>query len=207
MHFMSEPSDPRPGTVRPGGRSARNRHAVFAAALEELNASGSAGLSAARIAQRAGVHRTTIHRRWPDLTDLIAEALIEVAAASVSAPDEGDIRSDLRTLLHAVAELIGPEPARRTIRSLVSDTTRSDAIATVVTRVWTGRFEVGQQVIVRAISRGELRDDVDPSSIFSLIVGPLYLRVLITDQPLDDQFIEDVITLVLDGARPRETGR
>ena len=203
MHFMPGATDLRPGTVRPGGRSARNREAVFAAALEELNAYGYAGLSAARIAKRAGVHRTTVHRRWPRLTDLVAEALIETAASNVTIPDEGDVRSDLRTLLHAIAELVGSERARRTIRSLISDTARSDAIGAVVRRVWTDRSQVGETVILRAVERGELRNDIEPTTIFSSLIGPIYLRVLITGQPLDEQFVEDVITLALDGAQAR----
>jgi AcrR family transcriptional regulator len=200
---MPDATDPRPGTVRPGGRSARNREAVFAAAIEELNATGFGGLSAARIADRAGVHRTTVHRRWPDLNDLIAEALIETAASNVATPDEGDVRADLRALMRAIADLVGTEQAQRTIRNLISDTARSDTIGAVLTRVWTERFQVGEHVIVRAINRGELRNDIDPTTVFSSLIGPIYLRVLITSQQLDDQFIEDVITLTLDGARPR----
>jgi AcrR family transcriptional regulator len=203
MHFMAKPTDLRPGAVRPGGRSARNREAVFAAALEELNAYGYAGLSAARIAKRAGVHRTTVHRRWPNLTDLIAEALIDTAASKVTVPDEGDIQSDLRVLLSAIVELVGSDEARRTIRSLISDTARSDAIGEVVRRVWTERFQVGERVILRAIERGELRNDITPANVFSSLIGPIYFRVLVTGQPLDDQFIEDVLTLTLDGARSR----
>lgn len=201
MHFMSESTDPRPRTARPGGRSARNRQAVLAAALDELNTYGYAGLSAARIAERAGVHRTTVHRRWPNLADLVSEALIDSAAAVVTMPDEGDIHADLQMLLSAIAKLVGSEEARQTIRTLVSETDRSEAIGTVVGRVWTTRFYVGQTVIERAIERGELRTDIDPLTMFSTLIGPIYLRVLITGQPLDTQFLDDIITLVLDGAR------
>jgi AcrR family transcriptional regulator len=204
MHYMTESTDPRPRSTRPGGRSARNRQAVLAAALDELNTYGYAGLSTARIAERAGVHRTTVHRRWPRLADLISEALIDSAAATVTVPDEGDIRADLEVLLRTIADLVGSEEARRTIRSLVSDTVRSEAIGTVVRRVWTTRFEVGQTVIERAVSRGELRTDIEPLTIFSTLIGPIYLRVLITDQPLDNQFLDDIITLTLDGTRTTE---
>ena len=204
MHFMPESTDTRPGTTRPGGRSQRNRQAVLAAALDELNTYGYGGLSAARIAERAGVHRTTVHRRWPRLADLISEALIDAAATAVTIPDEGNIHSDLRVLLHSIAGLLESEDARRTVRSLVSDTARSETIGTVVRQVWTARFHVGQTVIERAIRRGELRADIEPITIFSTLIGPIYLRILITDQPLDEQFLDDIVTLTLDGARTGE---
>lgn len=177
---------------------------MLAAALEELNEFGYGGLSTARIASRAGVHRTTVHRRWPDHGDLIAEALIDDAASEISMPDERSVRDDLRVLLRAIAARIDSEQARRRIRALVSDSARSKTIASVVTRVYTTRFEVGEEVIRRAVERGEIRGDVAPMTIFTTLVGPLYLRLLITDERLDDQFIDDVITVALEGATSRQ---
>lgn len=72
---------------------------MLAAVLEELSVRGYGGLSVARIADRAGVHRTTIHRRWPDRGGLIAEALLDSASAAIAIPDSGEVRQDLQTLL------------------------------------------------------------------------------------------------------------
>lgn len=176
---------------------------MLAAALEELNQYGYGGLSTARIADRAGVHRTTVHRRWPNHADLIAEALIEDAAAEISLPEEGNVRDDLTVLLRAIAKRIDTKRARRRIRSLVSDSARSQTIAAVVKRVYSTRFEIGEEVIRRGVARGEVRDGFAPMTIFATFVAPLYLRLLITDERLDNRFIDDVITLALEGAIPR----
>src|SRR5207248_10505689 len=53
-----------PGTLRPGGRTARTRAAVFEATLAELALRGYADLSLDGVAARSGVHKTTIYRRW-----------------------------------------------------------------------------------------------------------------------------------------------
>lgn len=177
---------------------------MLAAALEELNQYGYSGLSTARIADRAGVHRTTVHRRWPDHADLIAEALIDDAAAEIALPERGNVRDDLTVLLRAIAKRIDTKQARRRIRSLVSDSARSETIAAVVKRVYTTRFEVGEEVIRRGMAHGEIRDGFAPMTIFATLVGPLYLRLLITHERLDNQFIDDVITLALEGATPRQ---
>ena len=66
--------------LRPGGRTARTRAAVFAATLNELVASGYTQASIEAIAERAGVHKTTIYRRWRTKDRLIAEALADAAA-------------------------------------------------------------------------------------------------------------------------------
>lgn len=198
---MTAQREARAGTLRPGGRTARNRAAVLAAALEELDEYGYAGLSTARIADRAGVHRTTVHRRWPDHAELITEALIESAAAAVTVPDTGNVRDDLRELLGSIASLIDTPEARNRIRGLIADAARSPAIAEVVSRTWSARFEIGEAVVARGVARGELRDDLPPVTMLATFVGPLYVRLLITDQPIDDAFLDDVVDIGLRGAQ------
>jgi AcrR family transcriptional regulator len=200
---MDSATTPHSGTVRTGGRTERNRRAVLAAALEELSLYGYGGLSAARIADRAGVHRTTVHRRWPDLGELIIEALTESAAADIRMPDTGNIRTDLKALLRSIAARIDTIESRARIKALVSDTARSPQIGAVVRTVWTTRFQLGEAVIQRGIDRGELRNDAAPMTIFSMFIAPLYLRLLITDERLDHKFIDDVINLGLQGSQRR----
>ncbi len=199
---MRPTDDHAPGTVRTGGRSQRNRQAVLAAALQELNDRGFGGLSAARIAERAGVHRTTVHRRWPDLGTLVVEALTEAASGEIEVPDTGSVQNDLTGLLRSVAARIGASEARRRIRGLISDAARSAEINSIARRFWTQRFELGEMVIQRGINRGEIRGDIAPMTTFSIFIAPLYLRVLITDEPLDHEFIDSVVALGLRGATP-----
>jgi hypothetical protein len=71
----------------------------------------------------------------------------------------------------------------------------------VGSRVWTTPFELGRKVIERGVARGELREDIPPATILATFVGPLYVRLLITDERIDDEFIEAVIDTGLDGAR------
>lgn len=173
---------------------------MLTATLTEFIESGYSGLSAARIADRAGVHRSTIHRRWPDLDKLIAEALIEDAAAAIPAPDTGNARDDLTLLLHSIASYIDTDAARARIRALVGDAARSPAIGAIITSVWTTRFHTGETVIARAVARGEIRDDIPPATLLHTLLGPLYVRLLLTDQRIDDQFIHAVIDIVLNGS-------
>ena len=197
----------RTATRRPGGRSARVRAAVMTAAMQELAEYGCAGMSAARIADRAGVNRTTVHRRWPNLEDLVSEALLDSASDAIAIPDTGSVRGDLVLLLHEIAGYIDSEPSRSMIRALVSDAARSAAIGDIVSQVWTTRFHLGEEVIVRGIARGELRDDIPPGTLLSTFTGPLYVRLLITDEHIDAAFLEAVIDIGLDGARRSSSKR
>jgi hypothetical protein len=53
----------------------------------------------------------------------------------------------------------------------------------------------------RGVARGELRADIPPATMFATFVGPLYVRLLITEERIDDEFIENVIEAGLDGVR------
>jgi len=47
------------------------------------------------------------------------------------------------------------------------------------------------------VPRGEIRADVDPNLLLESLVGPLYLRLLITREPLDDAFVEALVTQLI----------
>ncbi len=55
-------------------------------------------------------------------------------------------------------------------------------------------------LLEQAAARGEIRPDVTPAALLGTLIGPLYVRLLLTDQRIDDEFIRDVINVVLDGA-------
>jgi AcrR family transcriptional regulator len=185
---------------RPGGRAARVLAAVLAATRDEFDAYGYGGLSAGRIAERAGVNRSTIHRRWSSLDDLLADALVDRAAAAIAAPDTGSARDDLQLLLRSISSYISTDSAQARIRAMVGDAARSPAIGALVRSVWTTRFQVGEEVIARGVARGEIRDDIPPATIFATLVGPLYVRLLLTGERIDDDFIDNVIDIALGGA-------
>jgi AcrR family transcriptional regulator len=72
-----------PGATRPGGRTARNTAAVFAATFAELTARPYDEISIETIAARAGVHKTTVYRRWHTKAELVSHALATAAQAMI----------------------------------------------------------------------------------------------------------------------------
>ena len=47
------------------------------------------------IAARAGVHPTTVYRRWPSLADLLGEVATSRFSGDIVVPDTGSLRGDL----------------------------------------------------------------------------------------------------------------
>src|SRR4051794_18513482 len=84
-----------PGTVRPGGRTARVREAVLRAAGDALAERGFAHLDLADVARRAEVGRTTVYRRWGTVTGLVADLLTDMAEQSLPRAETGSLLGDL----------------------------------------------------------------------------------------------------------------
>src|SRR5215831_6743378 len=84
---------------RSGGRSARVRAAVFAAIIHLLQEKGYEALSFSTIAARAGVHETSLYRRWKTKEQLVVDAISSETAKNIPVPNTGALRSDLIQLL------------------------------------------------------------------------------------------------------------
>ena len=81
--------------ARTGGRSERVVRDVLRATIDELARSGYAALRVDDVAARAGVNKTTVYRRWPTKTDLVAAAIRASAGQHEPVPDTGSARRDL----------------------------------------------------------------------------------------------------------------
>ena len=84
------------GTRRPGGRTERTRLAALNATLELLGERGYAELTVEAVAERSGVHKTTLYRRWESAEGLVAAALLIGTEQEWDAPDTGSLAEERR---------------------------------------------------------------------------------------------------------------
>jgi AcrR family transcriptional regulator len=180
----SGPDDVGVPARRPGGRTARNREAVFAATIDELGRQGYAQVSIELIALRAGVHKTTIYRRWGNKDALIADALAQAALDRTDVNDTGDIDEDMRTLARAVVVTITSAAGRATVRALVAEAPPSAELGEVLARFWTARRAHVGPIIEAGVARGQLPAGTSAGELMKYIAAPLYYQLLMTDEPL-----------------------
>jgi AcrR family transcriptional regulator len=161
----------------------RTRLAVFDAALAELAASGYAKCSIETIAERAGVHKTTLYRRWGSKDRLIAEALAEAATARTEISDTGDIDADIRALARAVVVTLTSRAGIATVRAIAAETPGSPELGHVMRQFWAARLAHVGPLIERAIARHQLPATTSPAELLKYVAAPLYYQVLMTDEP------------------------
>ncbi len=192
-----------PGTARPGGRTSRVRAAVMEAALVVLAQNGYAGLTIERIAERSGVNKTTIYRRWQTKETVLAAALDELASQEFPIPASGSIDEDLRAFGRALVDFLTSDaPALAGIvRALFSDAGQEPLIADLKRAFFASRYEGAAAMVEAAIARGELPADVDVREFVGLIAAPIYYRKLVTEEPLDHAVADRAATAALVAAR------
>lgn len=187
--------------VQPPGRGPKVRAAILAATLAELAETGYAGLTIENIARRAGVHKTTIYRRWTDRESLVADVLGEHIAMDFPIPDTGSVEEDLCHLARAWVAWVTSPTGRMIFAAVYSDAVRIPGISDVRREL----FEYGPRrcavVIERAIERGELPTGTDPTAVIKNLITPVYFRLTVTGEPVDRAAADQAAQITLAAAR------
>jgi AcrR family transcriptional regulator len=191
METQTRSNEPR---RRLGGRSARVRSNVLAAAAELLAAGGYEDLELPEVARRAGVHPTTVYRRWPTKGHLVGEALLERSQPLSPTPDTGSLATDLEQLLQDGAILVRTPAVRALFQVLLAEAT--DAVPELVAarnRFWAAHQVEAAGIVERAVARHELAPGADASELIDLVVGPALLRLLLMGQDLGEGDVRIIV--------------
>ncbi|MEV8456934.1 TetR/AcrR family transcriptional regulator [Streptomyces sp. NPDC052095] len=181
-------------------RGARMRSAVLSATVDVLAEHGLAGTTVGAVARAAGVHETSVYRRWGTREKLILEALAEQLDTATPIPDTGRVHDDLARHFGTLARLLATAQGEALLRLSAE---RDDTLPDRRLPYWTERLERGAVMVRRGIERGELAPDTDPGLVIEAISGALFTRALISGAPLDENLAERLVTLTLTGALPR----
>ncbi|GAA1587465.1 TetR/AcrR family transcriptional regulator [Actinomadura kijaniata] len=199
--MTSSASPTGPGTVRPGGRTARTRAAVRAATLAELAERGFAGLTVENVAARSGVHKTTVYRRWGGAEGLVADALELAATEPWPIPDTGSARGDLRALAQLVRTgFADPEQGPVATAFIAAALQNADA-ARSLAAFFTSRHEQSAVIVARAVERGEIPAGTDAAEVVRAAVAPVYYRLFVSGEPVDEAAADRAADAALAAAR------
>jgi AcrR family transcriptional regulator len=173
---------------------------VLDATLTQLAELGFERLSIPQIAGIVGVNKTSIYRRWPTKADLVREALAIPLSHANDVPDTGALRTDLIALASTVAAFMQSRVGTALIRIMLAEGGNPEVRALANTAY----SEAGKHgpwiVIKRATERGELSGDVDPALMLFTVAGAIMHRVFVEQRDAPDEFLEQVVDVVLFGA-------
>ncbi|KAB2973914.1 TetR/AcrR family transcriptional regulator [Streptomyces sp. SS1-1] len=180
-----------PGTVRPGGRTARVRAAVLRATGDVLAEHGFHGLDLADVARRAEVGRTTVYRRWGSVTGLVTDLLAEMAEESSPREETGTALGDLRANATLVRRTLSDPRQGPLFRAVIAAAACDDRTAAALRRFYEARIAEWAPCVEQAVARGEFPAGTDARAVVRAVSAPLYYGLLTTgtapDAPAADR--------------------
>jgi AcrR family transcriptional regulator len=167
---------------RPGGRTARVRADVLAAVNALLTEQGYDALRIEDVADRSGVHRTTIYRRWGSVGMLLVDLLQLCTEDDWRPPDTGSLAGDLTALNRELYEALTMEASLTT--AALAASFRTPEAAEALSRFWADRYRRSEVVVRRAVARGDIPTATDAQQLLVAATGPLFHQRVLLRQPI-----------------------
>ena len=140
---------------------------------------GYAALSLEQVAKTAGVGKAALYRRWSSKVDMASDQLSQVGLKLTDTRDMGTLEADLRALLLAFRRVLRHPMIKRIVADLNAEVARDPALEEAIRPFQQARRARAQQLIERAIARGEVDEDADREMILDLLAGPIYWRLVV----------------------------
>ncbi|MFD1085260.1 TetR/AcrR family transcriptional regulator [Micromonospora andamanensis] len=168
------------------------------ATLAQLVQHGYDSLSIDTVAERSGVHRTTVYRRWRDVGGLLADVLHEARVDAWRPPDTGSLEGDLVAVNHEVHAALTADPV--TV-ALIAASFRSDQAAEALRAFWTDRYDRCADIVRHAIERGEIPAGTEARRLLIAATAPLYHELVLLRAAADAHLPERVARSTATAAR------
>lgn len=185
--------------VRTGGRSARVVAAVLEATRSELNRVGYGALSVERVADLAGVAKTTVYRRWPQKAELVRDALLaRIEARTMMPADAGSLELELTELAQHAHEGMQQPEGQCTVRMLYSEGNNPE-VQSLVRVLRKAKLRVPFELFQRAAARGEIASAEMAELAWQMVVGSLHYRTYLLGERLSKAELRALVAAVLHG--------
>jgi AcrR family transcriptional regulator len=192
------------GGQRGRPRSQEADRAIMTATVDLLASRGLAAMSIEEVAARAGVGKATIYRRWSSKGLLALDAFVTSFAEQQPLPDTGTLRGDLIAALTAWVRAVTQTSMGSLLTGLIAEAQHDEELrAAWRDRVLEPLRSQHRIMLDRAVARGEIPATVDQEVVLDLFFGAAQHRLLLGHLPLTDEFIREVVDVILDGIRPR----
>ncbi|MEZ5119392.1 MAG: TetR/AcrR family transcriptional regulator [Candidatus Nanopelagicales bacterium] len=197
---------------RQNGKPGRPRdphadEAILEAARDLLAEGGLANLTVEGTAQRAGVAKTTVYRRYPTKLDLAVAAV--AVLVSGGGPESDSVENGVREGSELFQKAFGPRGSQAAYLAVAAAAATNPEVHERFTRdVLTPVSNDIEAMVHDARERGHARHDASADFIYDVIMGTLVHRYIIRQLPADAEFLEHLTSLTwyLYQGCPRDEG-
>jgi len=189
---------------RPRGAGATA--SILRAALELGEEAGFDALTVEGIADRTGVAKTTIYRRWPNVSAIVMDAFLSEVTRAAPIREKTTARESFATSMKLLVRAYRGQQGK-IMRPLLGRAQVDDRLREAVKTRWVEpRRQIAREIIRRGMANGELRPGLDPDVVLDALYGPIYHRLLVPygDAGISNAYVDEVIDTVFGGLELKE---
>lgn len=180
-------------------RDIATEKAILAASYDLLLENGFGTITVEKIAERAKVSKATIYKWWPNKAAVVMDGFLSAAMARLPVPDTGSVIDDIVIQVSNLASFLTSREGK-VINELIAEGQFDVKLAGEYrARYFNPRRLDSRRILERGVQRGELKKDLDIELCIDLFYGPLFYRLLVTGEKIDEVFIKTLIQYAFEG--------
>lgn len=194
----------RDSARRPRRSGEEVERALMETTLALLREQGFARMTVEAVAERSGIAKTTIYRRYRDKGDLVTAAIESFARELGEPPDRGDTRREavelIRGFQYGMEEVVGMS----TVGTLLVEEGHNPHLLDLFReRAIAPRRGLLRGTLERGVARRQVRGDADLDLAIDMLVGCYFARYM-SGAPFPQNWADAVVAAGWSGLTPRE---
>lgn len=176
---------------RPGGRTAEVTQRIRQAVLSLLLEGGVEECTFRNVAERAGIERSTLYRRYPDRWGAIIDSVIDRIQGDAPVESTGSFAGDMKllltNLLTAIASPLGPAVVA------AAGALHTEGRVAAARVFFERRLDQLAPIFDSAVRRGELPAGTDREELFVFAVGSIWFSKFIASRTIGEAEIDRIV--------------
>ena len=194
-----KPVKRKPGRPRSASAIANDR--ILDAVFELLQTQSVRDLQIQEVCRKAGVSKPTIYKWWPTKAAMVM-AMFEQRMVQRLPPIESLSAEQLiRVAVPGLIRLFNGPFGKVAAEMIAAGQSEPAVLREFRDRYVLKRRKVAVKALEEAYAAREMKRSVDPELLLDLIFGPIYFRLLVKHQPLNQAFGKDLLDFVLQKCR------
>ena len=173
-----------------------SKEKVVQTAIAQMCEVGLPNVTIDGLSKKSGVAKTTIYRHWETLDDIILSAIDHMTGAPQFV-DSGSLQQDVETTLMNLSRCFRSENWARCMPDIIEKGRIDKSFGEKKRQIMHQQFEPLTKAIQNARERGEIDANIDDDLLFSQLVGPLFMRYMLKNEPLKEELIKQHVATIL----------
>jgi AcrR family transcriptional regulator len=183
---ISEEKRKAPG--RPRSSAAASHEAILDAVYELLQEKSVRDLTMEEIARRAGVGKPTLYKWWPSKVAIVIDVFEERIATAFVIPEGQSTEEGIRGHVSMAIRVLNGFFGKVSAEIIAEGQSDPEVLREYIHRYLLNRRAITTTMVRKAQASGEFKRAIDPELFVDMVYGPIYYRLLVKHQPLDQQF-------------------